>query len=86
MTKTELSRFQAILNARIIELEQLIRYRDDSFGKCQKCHEDIHPKRLGAAPWSPFYIRCQEAFDRNPEEMQTQPRDLLPSKTLEYLL
>ena len=28
MTKTELSRFKAILNARIIELEQLIRHRD----------------------------------------------------------
>jgi DnaK suppressor protein len=28
MTKTELSRFQAILDAKIIELEQLIRYRD----------------------------------------------------------
>jgi RNA polymerase-binding transcription factor DksA len=28
MTKTELSRFQTILNARIIELEQLIRHRD----------------------------------------------------------
>jgi DnaK suppressor protein len=28
MTKTELSRFQIILNAKIIELEQLIRHRD----------------------------------------------------------
>ena len=28
MTNTELSRFQAILNAKIIELEQLIRHRD----------------------------------------------------------
>ena len=28
MTKTELSRFQAILEAKIIELEQLIRHRD----------------------------------------------------------
>ena len=28
MTQTELSRFQTILNARIIELEQLIRQRD----------------------------------------------------------
>ena len=28
MTKTELSRFQAVLNAKIIELEQLIRRRD----------------------------------------------------------
>jgi DnaK suppressor protein len=28
MTKTEVSRFKAILNAKIIELEQLIRHRD----------------------------------------------------------
>jgi DnaK suppressor protein len=116
MTKTELSHFQAVLHARVIELEQLTCYRDNikiertadqleeiqqasehalaisnldrefsdlrhtraaihriregSYGKCQHCDEDIHPKRLAAVPWTPFCIRCQEAFDRNPEEMQ----------------
>jgi DnaK suppressor protein len=128
MTKTELIRFQAVLNAKIIELEQLIRRRDGikiertadqleeiqqasehalaisnldrefsqlrnaraaihridegSFGKCQHCDEDIHPKRLAAVPWTPFCIRCQEAFDRNPEEMQTPPRDFLYARPL----
>jgi DnaK suppressor protein len=128
MTKTELSRFQAVLNAKIIELEQLIRQRDgirvgrsadqleeiqqaseralavcnldrefnklrnarsailrihdSSFGKCQQCDEDIHPRRLAALPWTPFCIRCQEAFDLNPEGMQTPPRDLLSARPL----
>ncbi len=128
MTKTELIRFQAVLNAKIIELEQLIRRRDGikiertadqleeiqqasehalaisnldrefsqlrnaraaiqridegSFGKCQHCDKDIHPKRLAAVPWTPFCIRCQEAFDRNPEEMQTPPHDFLYARPL----
>ena len=130
MTKTELSRFQAVLNAKIIELEQLIRRRDGiriertadqleeiqqasehalavcnldrefdqlrnvrgailrihdgSFGKCQQCDEDIHPKRLAAVPWALLCIRCQEAFDRSPEGMQTPPREFLPTKPLEH--
>ena len=130
MTKTELSRFQALLIARRIDLERLIRHRDGiriersadqleeiqqasehalavcnldrefnqlrnvraaifrihegSFGKCQQCDEDIHAKRLAAVPWTPFCIRCQEAFDRNPEEMQTPPRDLLSARPPEH--
>ena len=126
MTKTELNRFQAVLNAAIIELEQLIRHREGirversadqleevqqaseralavcnldrefnrlrhtraailriregSFGKCQQCDEDIHPKRLAAVPWTPFCIRCQESFDRNPEEMQAPPPYLLAAR------
>src|SRR5258708_40322094 len=102
MTKTELIRFQAVLNAKIIELEQLIRRRDgikiertadqleeiqqasehalaisnldrefsqlrnaraaihrideESFGKCQHCDEDIHPKPLAPLPCAPFCI------------------------------
>ncbi len=122
MTKTELSRFQAILNAKIIELEQLIRHRDGirversadqleeiqqaseralavcnldrhfsllrnvraalrrtqegSFGICQKCDDDIAPKRLVAVPWAQFCIRCQEAVDRSLEEIQAPGDDL----------
>jgi DnaK suppressor protein len=129
MTKTKLNRFQAVLNATIIELEQLIRHRDDirversadqldeiqqaseralavcnldrefnqlrnaravvlrihegSSGKCQQCDEDIHPKRIAAVPWTPFCIRCREAFDRNPEQTQTPHGDLLSTRPLE---
>ena len=52
----------------------LDRIHDGSFGTCQQCDEDIHPKRLTAVPWAPFCVRCQEAVDGNPEEMQTQTR------------
>src|ERR1700678_4577131 len=125
MTKTELSRFQAVLNTKIVELERLIRRRDGiriersadeleemqqaseralavcnldrefnqlrdvraslrriqegSFGTCQRCDDDIHPKRLAAVPWATFCIPCQEAVDNNLdlEEVQAPSRDLL---------
>jgi DnaK suppressor protein len=129
MTKTELRRFQAVLDARIIDLERLIRHRDGirverradqleeiqqasehahavcnldsefnqlrnaraamvriqagSFGKCSQCDEDIHPKRLAAVPWTPFCI-SQEAFDSNPQEKQSPPRDFYFARPLEH--
>jgi DnaK suppressor protein len=48
----------------------LHRIEEGSFGTCQECDEDIHPKRLAAVPWATFCIRCQEAADGNLEEMQ----------------
>ena len=55
----------------------LDRIQEGSFGTCQGCDEQIHPKRLAAVPWAAFCIRCQEAVDRSPEEMQTPTYDLL---------
>ena len=55
----------------------LRRIEDGSFGTCQECGEDIHPKRLAAVPWATFCIRCQEAVDRNFEEIQASSRDFL---------
>ncbi len=123
MTKNELNRFQAILAAKVAELERFNRHREGitiercadqleeiqaasqralavssldreytelrnvraairrseegSFGTCQECDEDIHPKRLAAVPWATFCIRCQEAADGNLEEMRAPSRDLL---------
>jgi len=54
----------------------LRRIEDGSFGTCQECEGDIHPKRLAAVPWATFCIRCQEAVDRN-EEIQPPSRDSL---------
>jgi RNA polymerase-binding protein DksA len=51
--------------------------QEGSFGTCQQCDEDIHSKRLAAVPWAPLCIRCQEAVDGNPEEMQAPSRALL---------
>jgi DnaK suppressor protein len=55
----------------------LHRIQEGSFGTCQECEEDIHPKRLAAVPWATFCIRCQEAADSNVEEMRRPARDLL---------
>jgi len=54
----------------------LRRIEDGSFGTCQECEGDIHPKRLAAVPWATFCIRCQEAADRN-EKIQPPSRDFL---------
>ena len=53
------------------------RIDDGSYGTCPECDEDIHPKRLAAVPWATFCIRCQEAADRNVEEIQAPSHDLL---------
>ena len=55
----------------------LRRIEDSSFGTCQQCDDDIHPKRLAAVPWATFCIRCQEAVDRNLEEIQASSGDLI---------
>ena len=55
----------------------LRRIQEGSFGTCQRCDEDIHPKRLAAVPWATFCIRCQETVDDNLEEIQAPGRDLL---------
>jgi DnaK suppressor protein len=54
------------------------RIQDGSFGICQRCDEDIHPKRLAAVPWAANCIRCQEALDHNSEEFEMPVRELLP--------
>src|SRR5216683_3663297 len=55
----------------------LRRIQEGSFGTCQECDQDIHPKRLAAVPWATFCIRCQEIIDSNLEEIQAPSRDLL---------
>lgn len=55
----------------------LRRMDDGSYGVCLHCEEDISPKRLNAVPWTPYCIQCQEAADRNREEMNDSFDDLL---------
>jgi len=55
----------------------LRRIQEGTFGTCQECDEDIHPKRLAAVPWATLCIRCQEAADGSHEEMRAPSRDLL---------
>jgi DnaK suppressor protein len=58
-------------------LAAIRRIEEGSFGICQECEEGIYPKRLAAVPWAAFCIQCQEAVDRNLEEMRPPSRDLL---------
>jgi len=55
----------------------LRRIEEDSFGICQECDQDIHPKRLAAVPWAPYCIRCQEIIDSNVEEIQAPSNDFM---------
>jgi DnaK suppressor protein len=48
--------------------------QEGSYGTCQECDGDIHPKRLAAVPWATFCIRCQEAADSNVEETRAPSR------------
>jgi DnaK suppressor protein len=67
--------FNQLRNARAA----LRRIQEGSFGTCQQCDDDIHPKRLSAVPWATFCLRCQEAVDNNLdlEAIQGPSRDLL---------
>jgi len=65
--------FTQLRNARAA----LRRIQEGSFGTCQQCDDEIHPKRLTAVPWASFCIVCQEAIDRNPDELRTASRDFL---------
>jgi DnaK suppressor protein len=65
--------FNQLRNARAA----LRRVQEGSFGICQECDDDIAPKRLVAVPWATFCIRCQEAVDRNFEEIQAPSSDSL---------
>ena len=54
----------------------LRRVEEGSFGICQECDQDIHPKRLAAVPWAPYCIQCQQAVDAN-LDIQSPTGDLL---------
>jgi DnaK suppressor protein len=58
-------------------LAAIRRIEEGSFGTCQECDEDIHPKRLAAVPWAAYCIQCQEGVDRNLDEIQAPSRDFL---------
>ena len=42
----------------------LERVADGEYGTCQRCEEEISPKRLKAIPWAAYCINCQERVDR----------------------
>ena len=40
--------------------DALARIRDDAFGDCVSCHQELQQKRLEAVPWTRYCITCQE--------------------------
>jgi DnaK suppressor protein len=44
--------------------QSLARIADGSYGICQRCEDEISPKRLQALPWAVYCIGCQEKVDR----------------------
>ena len=47
----------------------LRRIHDYSFGTCIACESPISPRRLAAVPWAARCIRCQEAADREAQDI-----------------
>jgi DnaK suppressor protein len=40
--------------------DALVRIRENGFGECISCHEELQQKRLEAVPWTRYCITCQE--------------------------
>lgn len=40
--------------------DALSRIRENSFGDCVSCHQELQQKRLEAVPWTRYCITCQE--------------------------
>jgi DnaK suppressor protein len=55
----------------------LSRIAHGTYGICQRCEENISPKRLAAVPWAAFCIACQEMSDRREIEID-KTTELLP--------
>jgi DnaK suppressor protein len=44
--------------------EALQRIRDNSFGACVVCEEELQQKRLEAVPWAKHCVTCQEKHEQ----------------------
>jgi DnaK suppressor protein len=42
----------------------LARMDEGSYGVCERCEEEINPKRLKAIPWAIYCVNCQEMIDQ----------------------
>ena len=44
--------------------EALKRIRNEEFGQCMSCQEELQQKRLEAVPWAKHCISCQEKMEQ----------------------
>jgi len=55
---------------KLLEIDEALkRLERGEFGVCQNCQKEIGGKRLGAIPWTPYCIDCQEKTE---EERRAQ--------------
>jgi DnaK suppressor protein len=43
----------------------LDRVEEGSYGRCERCDEQIRAKRLDALPWARMCVKCQSAAERD---------------------
>lgn len=44
--------------------DALNRIRENSFGECISCHQELQQKRLEAVPWTRYCLSCQEKMEQ----------------------
>jgi len=44
--------------------DALERIRENAFGECISCHQELQQKRLEAVPWTRYCIACQEKVEQ----------------------
>lgn len=44
--------------------DALGRIKDQSFGECISCHQELQQKRLEAVPWTRYCLPCQEKMEQ----------------------
>ncbi len=64
----------------------LRRLLDGTFGVCEQCETEIHPKRLAIIPWAAFCVHCQEELDRRYEAKRTLTANSLGNGHEQWLL
>jgi RNA polymerase-binding protein DksA len=42
----------------------LVRLREQTYGACEECGEEINPERLEALPWATMCVKCQAREER----------------------
>jgi DnaK suppressor protein len=57
----------------------LDRIREEVFGQCTSCGNEINPKRLEAVPWTRHCIACQEKLEKGRDAIGS-PRQNIPSR------
>jgi len=58
---SELRRMVRMIDAALVRIEGGL------FGACERCGDDINPRRLDALPWTRYCLRCQHGLEQGDE-------------------